>query len=171
MSPLILGWTAVTSWYCGVVDEAVRWVGAGMRVAPDSPWVHWCGGYVLAAAGKRDEALVLLDRAAASGEALMQDFATLLARTLRGEPVERLATLERSPVRLDPHGSQIIAETYAAGGRRTEALDWLRNAISLGVVNGTYMAARSPFFASLRGDPEFQALVGEARARAARERI
>jgi hypothetical protein len=62
------------------------------------------------------------------------------------------------------------AETYAAGGRRTEALDWLRNAISLGVVNGTYVAARSPFFASLRGDPEFQALVGEARARAARER-
>ena len=62
------------------------------------------------------------------------------------------------------------AETYAAGGRRTETLDWLRNAISLGVVNGTYVAARSPFFASLRGDPEFQALVGEAHARAARER-
>ena len=53
LSPLILGWVAVTAWYCNAVDEAVRSVDAGLRVAPDSPWIHWCGGYVLAAAGKR----------------------------------------------------------------------------------------------------------------------
>jgi hypothetical protein len=76
--------------------------------------------------------LQLLDRAAASGEALIQDLATLLARALRREPLERLEALDRSSIRLDPHGSQIIAEIHACGGRRDEALDRLRNAIQVG---------------------------------------
>ena len=64
----------------------------------------------------------------------------------------------------------MLAEIYAAAGERDEALAWLSNAVRLGVVNVRYMTEQSPFFASLRDDPAFQALIADARARAARER-
>ena len=76
----------------------------------------------------------------------------------------------RPVIARDPHGSHMLGEIYAAAGERDEALAWLGNAVRLGVVNVRYLTEQSPFFASLRGDPAFEALVAEARARAARER-
>jgi hypothetical protein len=64
----------------------------------------------------------------------------------------------------------MLAEIYAAAGQRDEALAWLRNAVSLGVVNTRYMTEQSPFFATLHGDPDFEALMAEARAKAAGDR-
>jgi hypothetical protein len=61
----------------------------------------------------------------------------------------------------------MLGEIYAAAGDRDEALAWLGNAVRLGVVNVRYMTEQSPFFAALRGDSAFDAVVAEARARAA----
>jgi hypothetical protein len=68
-------------------------------------------------------------------------------------------------MRRDPHGSQLLAEMYAAGGSRDEAIQWLRNAIALGVRNVPYMTGQISFFASLRNDAEFNALMSEVRGR------
>jgi serine/threonine-protein kinase len=171
LSPVVLGWAAMAAWYSAALSDAIAWADATVRIAPDSPWTCVTAGYVLAGAGKTYEALALLDRgSAATGEPFFVGFCTVLAQAMRRQPVAHLDPALTAPLRLDPHGSQILAEVYAFGGDRHESLGWLRNAVSLGVVNAAYMAERSPFLAPLRGDPEFEAVVAEARARRERER-
>jgi hypothetical protein len=116
-----------------------------------------------------DDGLRLLDVGAASDEGFVAAFCKLIAWGVRGQSVPPLDEATTAPLRVDPHGSQIIAEAYAAGGNHAEALSWVRNAIALGVTNADYMVHRSPFLASLRGDSDFEALAMAARARFARE--
>ena len=58
---------------------------------------------------------------------------------------------------------------HAAQGRRDVALRSLRKAVDAGWL-GARFAARDPFLASLRGDPEFQRLLAEMKTRVAKER-
>ena len=56
-----------------------------------------------------------------------------------------------------------LAEALARTGDRDRALFYLRNAVARGFVNVTFMEQRSRWLASLREDPEFKALMVEAR--------
>jgi CRP-like cAMP-binding protein/class 3 adenylate cyclase/TolB-like protein/Flp pilus assembly protein TadD len=61
------------------------------------------------------------------------------------------------------------AQYYAMEGRRTEALDKLRTWVDYGVYIYTYIKW-DPFLESLRGDPEFEAIVAEVEAELAEVR-
>jgi serine/threonine-protein kinase len=166
LSPLVLTFAATAAWFAGAPDRALSWADAGLRAAPDNVSLLYTLGYVLAAAGQTERALLLLDRAAGSDE-YFRVLPGLLAATLRGQPLTPLAPAPRAMVRTDPHGSLVLADIHAAAGDREQALDWLANAIRLGVVCTRYMTERSPFLKPLRGDPAFERLVAEARAAAA----
>ncbi len=58
-----------------------------------------------------------------------------------------------------------LAQGYALIGRRDEALRWLRAAIARGLINYPLLAKEDPFLESLRGDPEFDALMRDVRRR------
>ena len=56
-----------------------------------------------------------------------------------------------------------VAACYAKLGDR--ALSWLEDAISRDLIPVQFLAIVDPFMASLRGDPRFEALMDQARAR------
>jgi eukaryotic-like serine/threonine-protein kinase len=166
LSAAVLSFVSGAAWHSGARDEAVAWIEAGLRSMPDNPTIGFFAGYVMVVTGQSERALTLLDRAAAStDESFFQVFPAMLAQALRQQSVASLPEAFRPAVSKDPHGSHMLAEIYMAAGRRDEALSWLGNAIRLGVVNTRYMTEQSPFFSTLRGDPDFEALVADARQR------
>jgi serine/threonine protein kinase/tetratricopeptide (TPR) repeat protein len=170
LSPAVAMFVMGAAWHANAATQALAWADAARRVAPDNPTVQFLAGYLLVVTGQRDAGLTLLDQAAASQEGtFFQVMPRMLGQALRGEPLLPLPEVFRPVIARDPHGSHMLGEIYAAAGERDEALGWLGNAVRLGVVNVRYMTEQSPFFASLRDDPAFQALIVDARARAARE--
>ncbi len=166
LAPLVLAWSATAAWCAGDLALAREWIEAGLRAVPDSPDLWFFGGYVLAAGGELDQALALFDRSAAARGGNMQLLALWWSCGLRGGQFPDLPPEMRPVLNADPHCSQLIAEAYAAGGRRGDALAWLQNAVRLQVCNARYLAERSPFLIPLRKDPEFLAVLAEARAAA-----
>jgi TolB-like protein len=171
LSPAVLMFVMGAAWHANAPEQGVGWAEAALRVMPENPTIQFLAGYLFSVTGQRDRGLALLDAAAGSLEAsFFQVLPAMWAQALRQQPLSALPDSFRPVVGKDPHGSHMMAEIYAAAGQRDEALAWLTNAIRLGVVNSRYMTQQSPFFASLRGDPVFEALIGEARAKATRER-
>ncbi len=87
--------------------------------------------------------------------------ATGLARTARPEEAQRemqnaLALEETQPAMLAD-----AAIVSALGGRKQEALDWLRKAVEAGYCRD--IIARSPELVSLRDSPEFRSIVATPR--------
>ena len=48
---------------------------------------------------------------------------------------------------------------------RDEAVGWLRGGLERGFINHPLLAEHDPFLAGLRGEPAFQALLGEVEER------
>jgi serine/threonine protein kinase len=168
LSPAVTMFVMGAAWHANAATQALAWADAARRVAPDNPTVQMLAGYLLVVTGQRDAGLTLLDQAAASEEGtFFQVMPRMLGQALRGESLPPLPAEFRPVIARDPHGSHMLGEIYAAAGDRDEALAWLGNAVRLGVVNVRYMTEQSPFFAALRGDSAFDAVVAEARARAA----
>jgi serine/threonine-protein kinase len=166
LSAAVLSFASGAAWFSGAPEQALAWAEAGLRAMPDNTSLQHLVGYFLAATGQTDRALALLDRAAGSEE-FFGVLPGLLAQAIRGQPMSPLTPSIRTMMRADPHGSLWLADIHAAGNDRAQALDWLSNAIRLGVVGTRYMTEISPFLVHLRGDPGFQDLVAQARAKAA----
>jgi serine/threonine protein kinase len=172
LSPAVAMFVMGAAWHADAAAQALVWADAARRVAPENPTVQFLAGYLLVVTGRRDGGLTLLDQAAASQEGtFFQVMPRMLGHALRGESQPALPDLFRPVIARDPHGSHMLAEIYAAAGNRNEAFAWLGNAVRLGVVNVRYMTEQSPFFAPLRNDSAFQALIADARANAARVRL
>ena len=171
LSPAVLFFVMGAAWHAGDADQAVSWAEAALRVMSDNPMIQVLAGYLRVVTGDNERGLALLDQAAVRIEAsIFQVLPRMLAQVLRHQPVSAPPDSFLAVVGKDPQGSHMRAELDAAAGQRDDALAWLTNAVRLGVVNTRYMTEQSPFFTTLRDDPAFQALVADARAKAARER-
>ena len=164
LSPLVLSFVTGAAWFAGDRAQALAWTEAALHAAPDNTSVLHLAGYVFVAIGDVDRGLTLVDRAVGSDE-YFSVLPNLLAHAIRRQPMPPLSAGVRTMMRADPHGSLWLADIYAAAGDRDQSLDWLGNAIRLGVANARYMSEVSPFLTRWRDDEAFQALVAQARAR------
>lgn len=60
---------------------------------------------------------------------------------------------------------RIVAQGYAVAGMPERALHWLAIAVDRGFINYPFLAQHDPFFAGLRDQPTFQALMASVRKR------
>ena len=166
LSPLVMSWSALAAWYSNLAPQAIARMDAALTVVPPNGFTAWMGAYLMAITGNTDRAFELSELGAKSDEGLVPTFCALLTAALRHHSMPAMSAANRRVLRGDPHGSQILAELYAAGGAHADAYEWLRNAIAAGVCNVRYMTTQSPFLAVLRGEAEFDALMMQARAHA-----
>lgn len=83
--------------------------------------------------------------------------------TMRGEVAKARQRMREILARRSTFGiADEIATFYAIQGDREQAIDWLTRAIRDGAPN--YAWYRSDFFAVLRGDPRYEALLGRLRS-------
>jgi hypothetical protein len=78
----------------------------------------------------------------------------------------RLAA-HRDTARHHLEASYHTAQCLAYLGDRDEALDWLGYAAFRGLVNWRWLSELDPFFAPLRGDPHFEAVLADCKRRQA----
>ncbi|MGW8267406.1 MAG: TPR end-of-group domain-containing protein [Longimicrobiales bacterium] len=112
-------------------------------------------------AGKRDEALRVIDRALGGDPDPVHDWLLRFIRhALRNERDAAVATLgaeERAVAWGDADLPLVLPAFFAQLGRRGEALEWMARALERGLINYPFFA-RHEAFDSLRSDPRFQEL-------------
>jgi TolB-like protein/tetratricopeptide (TPR) repeat protein len=77
-------------------------------------------------------------------------------------PVERLQSWQA-----DKELSWLLASLLAANSERQAAVDWIRHAVDLGVINFPFFTRHVKWFQALAGFPPYEALMEEVRVRAA----
>lgn len=61
--------------------------------------------------------------------------------------------------------SRFMGDSYALIDEKEEAVNWLRNDMNLGFINYPYLTEYNPLIENIRGDTQFQELLGEIRRR------
>jgi TolB-like protein len=158
--------TAVHYWLIGPVEELAAHARHAIALAPDVSILHVYAGWALAEAGCSEEAAEILGRV---GRALTGNMhgalALFLMHALGGdeEGALRIATPEMKKTVQNEMAARMMAAGSAILGRTHDAIRWLRAAVELGFINYPNLSADAAVFESLRGEPEFQALMaGEA---------
>ncbi len=120
----------------------------------------------LAADGRREEALAVINR---TGAVTARDVGTVFCLLLKyallkdKESALLLITPEfRKTCRRDFEWSYMVAHRLALLGATEEALDWLENAISRGFINYPFMQC-DPFLDNIRDDERFKELTERAK--------
>lgn len=135
-------------------------------VFPDNPFAVWWLGQSAAYAGHDDEAKAALARVGTMGEETFAGWAEAMRCALEGdgdavrEAVERAGL--REVARTDEYVPVYLAACLAHVGEIDEALRWIEQAITWGIIAHRFYEANR-FFAPLRGDPRFEALLEKAR--------
>ena len=135
-------------------------------VFPDNPFAVWWLGQSAAYAGHDDEAKAALARVGAMGEETFASWAEVMRRALERDDAGVREAIEeaglREVARTDEYIPAYLAACLTHIGEIDEALSWIEHAISWGLIaHGFYESNR--FFARLRGDPRFEALMARAR--------
>lgn len=161
---------------------------AALAIAPEHRFVLETAALVELHAGRLDaarryaERLVERRRRLSITTGLVPTTLLGYVHAKQGRPAEAERYLDRSqeldralvPRRYIRHPHYDLARVHAIRGELEEANRWLRRAVEGGWAFGyTYMGPRDPMLESLRGDPEFEAIMARARARldAQRRRI
>jgi len=58
-----------------------------------------------------------------------------------------------------PEHSYFLAQDFAILGEKEETLNWLENAVGLGLINYPLLAEKDPFLERLRGEERFKELM------------
>ena len=153
----------------GRYDQAVRHYEKDFELVESPiPMSVWGYEMALTAAGRIDEAFVLVDRLGPGAEADPHArMALMLRHALRGEQEEMLALLtpEFAAMALTQgYLARDIAAYHALVGRTADALEWLEHAIRGGFYNYPYFLLYRAYD-SLREEPRFRELMGLAKAR------
>ncbi|HSW29679.1 MAG TPA: protein kinase, partial [Longimicrobiales bacterium] len=160
---------SVVDLFDGRFDPAVarfrEWIA---RETPDLAFSLCWLGTALAYAGNEDEARATFERGSGMNAPLFPEMCELGARAFRGdlEGTRRLfATSESLQAAAVSDGTfpQYLATCFARAGDSDAALRWLDQAITWGFSNHRFLAEHNRFYAPLRGDPRFEALMDKAR--------
>jgi hypothetical protein len=125
--------------------------------------VRWDLAVALIQSDRRDEARAVLDQAPPENVATITGrvcvFLGLALEGRRGEALVCVGDHLLTCARNVEYWSWLLAECYAVLGEQPLALEWLENAVRRGFVHYPYLT-RSRTFDSLRGNPDFQELLG-----------
>lgn len=142
----------------GRLDDAISSSSRALALQPSS-WRHLQRlGLVYSRADRVDEAVLSFDRACKLGERqeACANHAVTLQRSGREEEA-RAAAAHAESLAASRWGHYNLACYRALAGDRTAAIDGLRRALELGFADA--LITMDPDLATLRGDPEFEAIV------------
>ena len=153
----------------GDYAEALRWTQRSVDVDPGNPTHRMLQAQTLAANGRQEEAIAILHRVSSDAPAMAwARLASALGFALAGDRRQVLNTLTpdlREAARWDDIFSWWMADSFALVGETEAAIDAVERMIDLGIVNYPFLAEYEPFFASIRSESRFGALMDEARRR------
>jgi tetratricopeptide (TPR) repeat protein len=141
-----------------LLDDAISSSRRALALQPDSWRQHQRLGLVLSRAGRHEEAVRSLDRACdMSGS--QEACANLSVALIRGRDERRGRSVQAAAESMtaSPWGYYNLACFSALAGERALAIERLRRSLDLGFAD--LLINTDPDLDSLRGDPEFQAIV------------
>jgi len=137
----------------------------------DSVYILFYRGFAEFYMNNRNQAAADFDRAFARDSSLLPAMVgKALSYSIRNDNARGLQLLEQTENKIeergvtDAEGIYKVAQAYAVLGDKTSALHMLRHSIGGGFFCYPYFE-RDPLLQSLRGDPEFQTLLNQARDR------
>jgi serine/threonine protein kinase/tetratricopeptide (TPR) repeat protein len=149
--------------------EALRWTQRSVDVDPANPTHRMLLAQTLAANGRKEEAIAILHRVSSDAPAMAwARLASALGFALAGDRRQVLNVITsdlRKAARWDDIFSWWMADSFALVGETESAIDAVERMIELGIVNHPFLAEYEPFFASIRAESRFGALMDEARRR------
>ncbi|HJR60424.1 MAG TPA: tetratricopeptide repeat protein [Vicinamibacterales bacterium] len=136
---------------------------------PGNPMARLFYVWILVLNRREDSVASVLDAFPAEvRDTVPAQLAFFMAHALAGNAAEAHATVTEQ---IDAVATatdvfpRFVAQGYALAGMPTHALHWLAIAIDRGFINYPFLAEHDPFFASLRGEPAFEALLETVRDR------
>src|SRR5690242_8154332 len=163
LTSMNLGMYGMIEMYDGRYGEALRWTQRAVDIDPANPTQRMLHALMLAANGRRDEAITILD--AVSRETPLMAWTQLapaMACALRGDRAGVLRTITpelRAAARWDDIFSWWAADCFALVDERDAALDCLERAVEFGYINWPFLSVHEPFLANVRGEPRFVRLM------------
>jgi hypothetical protein len=150
--------------YLGKFVEAVKVVeNYWLPTMLDIPYVRYYSALFFAFAGKKKEALDLLEPVDCLeiSNMYMQN-ACLLKFALQGNKDQMHEFMTEEIIQAEKKGgaeSCWAASFFAILGDFDTALDWLENSVDRGFINYPYMSQHDPFITKMKGNPRYDQLM------------
>jgi TolB-like protein len=161
LSPDVYSLNGESYLFDGRYQLAVEQFRQGCRVDPN-PWYQFFNAWALAYNKEIDEALSIIDQSAKATPNLFTKFGLLLKYALlkdRGKAFQVMTAGFQKTCRRDFEWSYYVASILSLLDSKTEALDWLENAVNRGFINYPLLAEKDIFLANIRGEPRFKKLM------------
>jgi serine/threonine-protein kinase len=163
LTPLNHGMPGFAAVLQGRFADAVEPYRTFLRMEDDGPFSMMNWVWILGLNGRVDEAAPVLRR---MGEKHPGSPFTATARSLhhafRGEGAAALEAISpdlREAARQTEMFSRFVAECHAAACDVDGALDWLENAVDLGLAHHRFLARVDPLLENVRGEPRFREIL------------
>jgi len=130
---------------------------------PEYPQAQFYTALALVCSGRNDQAFEVIDKSARlNPDNVVVKLGLMLKYAIQGDKEKAYgeATPEfRETCRRDGTYSHNLAGTFAMLKEKTEALDWLENAVDRGFINYPFLAEKDSFLANIRREPRFHKLM------------
>ena len=168
LTSINLGMYGMVAMFDGNYPEALTWTQRAVDIDATNPTPRMLHALMLAANGRRQEGIALLDAVARDTfAAAWSRLAPAMACALRGERDEllRIMTPElRAAAKWDEIFAWWTADCFALVNERDAAIDFIERAVDFGFINLPLLAEHEPFLANLRGEPRFARLMERVRS-------
>ena len=168
LTSINLGMYGMVAMFDGNYPEALTWTQRAVDIDATNPTPRMLHALMLAANGRRQEGIALLDAVARdTSAAAWSRLAPAMACALRGERDEllRIMTPElRAAAKWDEIFAWWTADCFALVNERDAAIDFIERAVDFGFINLPLLAEHEPFLANLRGEPRFARLMERVRS-------
>jgi serine/threonine protein kinase len=158
---------AIVLWMSGQAEAALAPARRAYLMEPANPAATQVYAQLLAATGRRAEAVDVLDRLERHGaQGNWSWLCGAFRRALDGDAHwmrETMTPARRAWVSQDPQYPISVAEYFALGGMPDQAFEWLDHAIGRGSVNYPFYAQHDVFLEPLRADPRWSPLMARAK--------
>jgi non-specific serine/threonine protein kinase len=131
--------------------------------SPENPAALFYYALARASLGQMNEALSAI---ASGASAIPDDALSHMARMLRyailrdrERVFQEMTPNFQKTYKRDAAWAHHLAGIFALLGEKTQALDWLENAVNRGFINYPLLAEKDPLLANIRGEPRFQKLM------------
>jgi TolB-like protein len=151
----------------GNYPEALTWTQRSVEMDPANPTPRMMHALMLAANGRREEGVAMLDTVAGDTSCMAwARLAPAMACALRGERDDllRIMTPElRAAAEWDEIFAWWVADCFALVNEADAAIDFLERAVEFGFINAPWLSKYEPFLGSLRSEPRFRCMMEAVR--------
>lgn len=150
----------------GKLDNAAEPYREMYEMDPGNPIARLFYLWILAATGKKEEALALATSFPQPLQgSLPQQIAAVFAAGLSGEKPIGLSAEVEPLAQLGDIFPRLLSQAYALAGDAPSATRWMALSVERGFINYPFLAKHDPLLAPIRDDPGFQALLANVRER------